>query len=130
MLPPPMPSPRPTSSCPAPGVAPARLPARLPVLLLALLLGAAAPALAQIRPETPGRIRAENRRAQRDDRRTPDLPYQNSHLARSKRQLRRGEGDQPRPEGADAYDYQKGNSPSESDRNVWGLRRKKNAPVK
>ena len=100
------------------------------MLLSLLLLGLAQirPALAQIRPETPGRIRADNRRAQRENRRTPDLPYHDTHLDRSKRQLKRGEGDQPHPEGADAYYYKKGNSPSESDRNLWGLRRKKTKP--
>ena len=120
-VPPPTPSLRPTSSRPAP------IAVRGLLLALALLFGAAAPTLAQIRPETPGRIRADTRRAQRQDRRTPDLPYQDTHLTRSKRQLKRGEGDQPHPEGADAYYYKKGNSPSVSDRNVWGLRRKKKA---
>ena len=88
------------------------------------------PAQAQLRSETPARLRAEARRARRDELRTPNLPNQDTHLNRSKTQLQRGEGDQPRPEGADAYDYEKGNSPSSTDRNIWGLRRKKNRPVK
>ena len=96
------------------------------LLTLLLLLGMVFTALAQIRPAKPAHIRADTRRAQRQDRRTPDLPYHDSHLDRS--HLKRGEGDQPHPEGADAYYYKKGKSPSETDRNIWGLRRKKTKP--
>ena len=95
-------------------------------LLLLLLPGIMLTALAQIRPAKPAHIRADTRRAQRQGRHSIDLPYRDTHLDRP--HLKRGEGDQPRPEGADAYYYKKGKSPSETDRNLWGLRRKKTKP--
>ena len=113
-----MPRPRPATS---PGAAVVGL------LTLLLLLGSAsADVLAQIRPAKPAHVRADARRAQRQSRNSTDLPYHDTHLHRP--HLRRGEGHQPRPEGADAYDYETGNSPSETDRNIWGLRRKKTKP--
>ena len=59
----------------------------LSFLFIALLL-ATTPALAQIAPSSPGNLRAANRRALREARRT-DAPYADSHLAGS-RQLKRG----------------------------------------
>ena len=121
------PAPRPSPTPTLPRTSSARRLAALALLLVlpALVLPRRAPA--QIRPETPGRVRADTRRAQRPDRHAALPPNYESHLDRRNRQLRRGEGDQPRPEGAEAYDYQTGNSPSASDRNVWGVRRKKKA---
>ncbi len=121
MLSRPMPSPRRISS----RGAVAGLLALL-LLLLLLLLGPMAAVQAQIRPAKPAHVRADTRRAQRQSQRSTDLPYHDTHLDRP--HLKRGEGDQPRPEGADAYYYKKGHSPSETDRNLWGLRRKKTNP--
>lgn len=56
-------------------------------LFIALLLAATA-APAQLAPSSPGSLRAANRRALREARRT-DAPYADSHLAVA-RQLKRG----------------------------------------
>ena len=96
------------------------------LLTLLLLLGMVPAAPAQIRPAKPAHIRADTRRAQRQNHHYTNLPYHDTLLDRP--HLKRGEGDQPHPEGADAYYYKKGKSPSETDRNLWGLRRKKTKP--
>lgn len=57
-------------------------------LFIALLLAATA-APAQLAPSSPGSLRAANRRALREARRT-DAPYADSHLAVSRQQLKRG----------------------------------------
>ncbi|MFD1468417.1 hypothetical protein ACFQ48_09290 [Hymenobacter caeli] len=76
-------------------------------LLGLVLTGAALPAPAQIVPETPRQLDADSRRAQREARRTP-APYKDSHLDVARTRLQRGDGDQPRPDGADALRYRHG----------------------
>lgn len=64
-------------------------------LVAGLLLATAASAhSAQIAPTSPARQRAEARRALREAERT-QTPYQDSHLAVSRRQLRRGASERP-----------------------------------
>lgn len=64
----------------------------LKTLFAGLLLATAA--AAQIVPITPGRQRAETRRALRDAQRA-DAPYKDSHLDVTRRQLRRGAAQRP-----------------------------------
>ena len=61
-------------------------------LVAGLLLATTTPA--QIAPASPARQRAEARRALREAGRT-EAPYQDSHLAVSRRQLRRGATERP-----------------------------------
>ena len=98
-----MPNPRPAPRAPTP----TRPPSAGRWLLALALAGAALRATAQIAPETPRRVDAANRRAQREARRTP-APYQDSHLDGARTRLQRGDGDQPRPAGADALRYRHG----------------------
>lgn len=93
------------------------------LLGLALGLGVALRAPAQIAPEKPRRLDAANRRAQREARRTP-TPYQDTHLDIARTRLRRGAGDQPRPDGAAALRYRHG-APVTHKKGFFGLGRKK-----
>jgi len=77
------------------------------LLGLALGLGTVLRAPAQIMPAKPHRLDAANRRAQRQARRTP-TPYLETHLDIARTRLRRGNGDQPHPDGADALRYRHG----------------------
>lgn len=72
----------------------------LPILALSLLLaGAAHPAQAQIARSSPGKVKAANRKALREARKT-DTPYKDTHLAVPKNRLKRG-ASEPEPVGAD-----------------------------
>lgn len=93
------------------------------LLGLALALGGALRAPAQIAPAKPRRLDAANRRAQREARRTP-TPYTDTHLDIARTRLRRGSGDQPRPDGADALRYRYG-GPVNHKNGFLGLGRKK-----
>ncbi len=99
-----------------------RLSAGRGLLGLALAL-VALRAPAQITPENPRRLDAANRRAQREARRTP-APYKDSHLDIARTRLQRGDGDQPRPDGADALRYRYG-APVNHKKGFLGLGRKK-----
>lgn len=93
------------------------------LLGLVLGLGMALRAPAQITPEKPRRLDAANRRAQREARRTP-APYKDTHLDIARTRLRRGDGDQPRPDGAEALRYRRG-APVTHKNGFLGLGRKK-----
>lgn len=91
-----------------PPPAPTRRPLPSGRWLLSLALGLVAlRAPAQITSETPRRLDAANRRALREARRTA-APYKDSHLDIERTRLQRGDGDQPRPDGADALRYRHG----------------------
>ncbi|WP_375418859.1 hypothetical protein [uncultured Hymenobacter sp.] len=92
-------------------------------LSLSLLLGLwAGPAAAQTTHRSAGRQDADQRRAQREARRLPS-PYADSHLQPGRR-LRRGEGNQPRPEGSDLVRFENGNRPRAVKRSPLAGRRK------
>ncbi len=92
-------------------------------LLGAALALVALRAPAQITTENPRQLDAANRRAQREARRTP-APYKDSHLDVARTRLQRGDGDQPRPDGADALRYRHG-APVNHKKRFLGLGRKK-----
>lgn len=75
-------------------------------LLLAgsVVLLSAGQAPAQIVHEKPGQIKAANRRALREVRRT-DSPYKESHLAVTPERLKRGGSALPTPEDREELDY-------------------------
>lgn len=99
---------------------------RLPGLLaIVVFLLNAAPAPAQIAPVKPGKIKAANRRALREDR-TTDSPYKDSHLGVTRGQLRRGQSTQAVPETRKDLDYRTGTAPNVQPPGFLGLRRKKN----
>lgn len=85
----------------------------------------AAPAQAQIERIKPGKIKAANRRALREDRST-DSPYKDSHLGITRVQLRRGQSTQAVPETRKDLDYRTGTAPNVQPPGFLGLRRKKN----
>jgi hypothetical protein len=77
-----------------------RLSSLLPILALSLLLAGTTPsALAQIARSSPGKVKAANRKALREARKT-DTPYKDTHLAVPKSRLKRG-ASEPKPVGAD-----------------------------
>jgi hypothetical protein len=93
------------------------------LLAAALLLGHL-PARAQIVREKPGKIKAANRRALREDSRT-ESPYKDSHLDVTRDRLKRGQSTQPQPESNRAVEYKKGTAPNVKSPGLLGLRRKK-----
>ncbi|MBH8570665.1 hypothetical protein KB206_17360 [Microvirga sp. STS02] len=92
---------------------------------MAVFLLNAAPAQAQIERVKPGKIKAANRRALREDRST-DSPYKDSHLDVTRGQLKRGESTQPVPEIRKDLNYKSGTAPNVKPPGFLGLRRKKN----
>ena len=90
--------------------------------LLGLLSGP--PAHGQIAPEKPGKIKAANRRALREAKRT-DSPYKDSHLDVTRAQLKRGQSAQPPAMTSKAVDYNKGTAPNVKPPGFLGLRRDK-----
>ncbi|AMR28182.1 hypothetical protein A0257_14535 [Hymenobacter psoromatis] len=91
-------------------------------LLLGSLLLLATAAQAQIAPTSPARQRTDNRRALREARRT-DLPYQDSHLDVTRRQLRRG-STAPGPRGAGEPRVDRRGRPRGREAGFLGLRRR------
>ena len=85
----------------------------------------AAPSQAQIERTKPGKIKAANRRALREDR-TTESPYKDSHLDVTRGQLRRGQSTQALPETRKDLDYKSGTAPNVQPPGFLGLRRKKN----
>jgi hypothetical protein len=91
---------------------------------VAIFLLNAAPARAQIEPVKPGKIKAANRRALREDR-TTDSPYKDSHLDVTKVQLKRGQSTQAVPETRKDLNYKSGTAPNVRPPGFLGLRRRK-----
>ena len=79
--------------------------AAAPVLTLVLLL-VGGTVMGQIVHPTPGRIKAENRRALRDARNI-ETPYKDSHLGITPSRLKRGDSPQAPPEGSKRLRYKK-----------------------
>jgi len=96
------------------------------LLLLMALLGLLSGPLAhgQIVHEKPGKIKAANRRALREAKKT-DSPYKDSHLDVTRDQLKRGQSTQPQAEASKAVDYKKGTAPNVKPPGFLGLRRDK-----
>ena len=86
----------------------------------------AAPAQGQIAPIKPGKIKAANRRALREDR-TTESPYKDSHLDVTRGQLKRGRSTQAVPEIRKDLDYKTGTAPNVQPPGFLGLRRRKNS---
>jgi hypothetical protein len=93
------------------------------VLLGALCLGSGA-ARAQIVHAKPAKVKAANRRALREAKRT-DSPYKDSHLDVTADQLKRGKSTQPQPNVARDVNYGKGTAPNVKPAGLLGLRRDK-----
>jgi hypothetical protein len=93
------------------------------VVLLAALLSMPA-AQAQIVREKPGKVKAANRRALREARKT-DSPYKDSHLDITRDHLKRGQSNQPQPDNSDEVNYKKGTAPNVKSPGLLGARRKK-----
>lgn len=92
-------------------------------MLLAALLSAPA-AHAQIVREKPGQVKAANRRALREAKKT-DSPYKDSHLDVTRDRLKRGQSTQTKPEKSDEVNYKKGTAPNVKGPGLLGVRRKK-----
>ena len=91
-----------------------------------LLCAGATPAHAQIAHEKPGKVKAANRRALREARRT-DAPYKDTHLQVTRDQLKRGKSEQPAPEGSKDLRFRDG-TPTVKEPGFLGLGRKKQKP--
>lgn len=78
----------------------------------------------QIVKEGPGKVKAANRRALREAKKT-DSPYKDSHLDVTRDQLKRGQSTQPQAEASKAVDYKKGTAPNVKPPGFLGLRRDK-----
>lgn len=92
------------------------------LLVLAVLSGPLAHG--QIVKEGPGKVKAANRRALREAKKT-DSPYKDSHLDVTRDQLKRGQSTQAQPEASKAVDYKKGTAPNVKPPGFLGLRRDK-----
>jgi hypothetical protein len=106
-----------------------------PLLLLSIAVaGSTRPALAQIATEKPGKVKANNRRALREVRKT-DTPYKDTHLDVPASRLKRGSSEAPQPEagGREASSkeqkkeqkYKTGKAPNVKEPGIFGVRRKK-----
>ena len=108
-----MPAPADRLPRPVPGLRASRSRVGSLLALVLLLAGLLAPdAHAQIVKEKPGRIRAANRRALREAKRT-ELPYKDSHLDVTPAHLRRGQSIQHSPEGSDKLQYKPNPHPAD-----------------
>jgi hypothetical protein len=96
------------------------------LLLVLAVLGLLSGPLAhgQIVKEKPAKIKAANRRALRDAKKT-DSPYKDSHLDVTRDQLKRGQSTQTQVETSKAVDYKKGTAPNVKPPGFLGLRRDK-----
>ncbi|MDO7850089.1 hypothetical protein [Hymenobacter convexus] len=93
------------------------------VLLAALCLGSGA-AHAQIVDAKPAQVKAANRRALREAKRT-ESPFKESHLDVTAEQLKRGKSTQPQTETSRDVNYKKGTAPNVKPAGLLGLRRDK-----
>jgi hypothetical protein len=100
--------------------------ARLLWLVVALWLGCGA-AQAQIVREKPAQVKAANRRALREAKRT-DAPFKDSHLDVTAARLKRGQSTQPQPEISQELRY-KGTAPGVKPPGLLGLRHDKTTTV-
>ena len=123
MKPCPLPSPPRPLRSPRPLASLSRL---LGLLAVAVLLLNAAPAQAQIERTKPGKVKAANRRALREDR-TTDSPYKDSHLDVTRAQLKRGQSTQAVPETRKDLNYKTGTAPNVQPPGFLGLRHRKNS---
>ncbi|GAA4368049.1 hypothetical protein GCM10023185_40430 [Hymenobacter saemangeumensis] len=82
------------------------------------------PALAQIVREKPGKVKAANRRALREARKT-EVPYKDTHLDVSKDRLKRGSSEPKATQHSNKLDYKHGIAPNVKEPGIFGLRRKK-----
>lgn len=99
--------------------------------LLALLMGLAlghGVAHAQIVDEKPAKVKAANRRALREAKRT-DSPYKDSHLDVTADQLKRGKSAQPQADVSRDVNYKKGTAPNVKPAGLLGLRRDKTSTL-
>jgi hypothetical protein len=78
----------------------------------------------QIVHEKPAKIKAANRRALRDAKKT-DSPYKDSHLDVTREHLKRGQSTPVQVETNKAVDYKKGTAPNVKPPGFLGLRRDK-----
>lgn len=92
--------------------------------MLLLLVLSVPVAQAQIVREKPGQVKAANRRALRDAKKT-DSPYKDSHLDVTRDRLKRGQSTQPQPETSSELNYKKGTAPNVKPPGLLGVRRKK-----
>ena len=97
------------------------------VLVAALCLGGGA-AHAQIVDAKPAQVKAANRRALREAKRT-DSPYKESHLDVTAEQLKRGKSTQPQTETGRDVNYKKGTAPNVKPAGLLGLRRDKTSTL-
>ncbi|WP_046246895.1 hypothetical protein [Hymenobacter terrenus] len=93
------------------------------LLTLGLFLSSYA-AAAQIIHKKPGQVKAANRRALREARRT-NSPYKDSHLDVTPDRLKRGQSTQPQPETNAELHYKNGTAPNVKPPGFLGLRPKK-----
>ncbi|UOQ98473.1 hypothetical protein MUN81_03055 [Hymenobacter sp. 5317J-9] len=84
-------------------------------------------AQAQISREKPAQVKAANRRALREAKRT-DSPFKDSHLDVTPARLKRGQSTQPQPQIDPELRY-KGTAPGVKPRGFLGLRRDKTTTV-
>ena len=96
------------------------------LLLVLAVLGLLSGPLAhgQIVEEKPGKVKAANRRALREAKKT-DSPYKDSHLDVTREQLKRGQSTPSQTEASKAVDYKKGTAPNVKPSGFLGLRRDK-----
>jgi hypothetical protein len=95
--------------------------------LVTVLLGSGA-AHAQIVKEKPAKVKAANRRALREARRT-DSPYKDSHLDVTADQLKRGKSTQPQADISRDVNYKAGTAPNVKPAGLLGLRRDKTSTL-
>jgi hypothetical protein len=100
---------------------------RLLVLLAAALWLGLGAAQAQIVREKPAQVKAANRRALREAKRT-DAPFKDSHLDVTADRLKRGKSTQPQPDISQELRY-KGTAPSVKPAGFLGLRKDKTTDV-
>lgn len=85
---------------------------------------AATPAPAQIVEAKPAQVKAANRQALREARKT-DAPFKDTHLAVSKGRLKRGASEPKPTKGSAELKYKNGQAPNVKEPGVLSLRRKK-----
>jgi hypothetical protein len=95
--------------------------------LVTVLLGSGA-VDAQIVKEKPAKVKAANRRALREARRT-DSPYKDSHLDVTADQLKRGKSTQPQADISRDVNYKAGTAPNVKPAGLLGLRRDKTSTL-
>ena len=93
------------------------------LLVIGFLLSSPA-AQAQIVEQKPAKIKAANRRALREDRRT-ESPYKDSHLDVTADRLKRGQSTQRQPKTPEELNYKTGTAPNVKAPGLLGARRKK-----